>query len=229
MKFTRRLALAVGAATLAAGFAAPNAGAAEPPPERPLARLACQARVIDAAPVATCEWSLRPDGIAAVELWRGTGADGAVDKVKVYTGTDLTVHRYADTTVEKGKRYGYVLVVTRADGSTARSNLNLVTFVPPRNVESLRLTCRRTAPKLIRCEWKAPTSTTAASLTLYVQVNGGARAGLVTVSPVAAGSFDYTVTDGTKSLRLALVSFDAAGEVDGRSQVLAFLVARPRR
>ncbi|MEQ1701832.1 MAG: hypothetical protein ABMA25_17115 [Ilumatobacteraceae bacterium] len=229
MKFTRRLALAVGAATLAAGLAAPTVNAAEPPPERPIARLACQGRIVDAAPVATCEWSLRPDGIASVELWRGTGAEGALEKVSVYTSTDLSVRRFADSTVEKGKRYGYVLVVTRTDGSTGHSNLNLVTFVPPRSAEALRLNCRRSAPKLIHCEWQAPTSTTAASLTLYVQVNGGTRTGLVTLSPVAAGSFDYTVVDGTKLLRFAVVSVDAAGELDGRSPVIPFAIARPRR
>lgn len=229
MKITRRLAIVLTAATAAAGFAAPTVSAAEPPPERPVARLACQARIVDAAPVGTCEWSLRPDGVSSVELWRGTGANGELEKVKVYTGTDLTVHRYADATVEKGKRYGYVLVINRADGTTGHSNLNLVTFVPPRTAEALRLNCRRSEPKLIHCEWQAPTSTTATKVTLFVQVNGGTRTELVSLSPVAAGSFDYTVTDGTKLLRLALVSFDAAGEVDGRSQVIPFLVARPRR
>ena len=229
MKITRRLAVAVGVATLAAGLAAPTVNAAEPPPDRPIARLACQGRIVDAAPVATCEWSLRPEGVASVELWRGTGADGELEKVTVYTSTDLTVHRYADSTAEKGKRYGYVLVINRADGTSARSNLNLVTFIPPRNVEALRLNCRRTAPKLIHCEWTAPTSTTAASLTLYVQVDRGTRSGLVTLSPVAAGGFDYPVVDGTKSLRFALVTVDAAGEVDGRSLVIPFLVGRPRR
>lgn len=229
MKITRRLALVVGTATLAAGLAAPTVGAAEPPPERPIARLACQPRVIDAAPVATCEWSLRTEGVSSVELWRGTGADGALERVKVYTGTDLTVHRYADKTVEKGKRYGYVLVVNRADGTAGHSNLNLVTFVPPRNAEALRLVCRRSAPKVIHCEWPAPKSATAASVTLYVQVNGGVRTVLTTLTPSAAGGFDYTVADSTKSLRFALVSFDAAGEVDGRSQIVPFLITRPRR
>lgn len=229
MKITRRLALAVGAATLAAGLAAPTVNAAEPPPDRPIARLACQARVVDAAPVGTCEWSLRAEGVASVELWRGTGADGALEKVKVYTGTDLTVHHYADTSVQKGTRYGYVLVVNRADGTSGRSNLNMVSFVPPRNAEALRLNCQRTAPKVIHCQWQAPASATAASVTLFAQVNGSPRTVLVTLSPAGAGSFDYTIADGTRVLRLALVSFDAAGEVDGRSPVIPFVVARPRR
>lgn len=229
MKITRRLAILVGACALATGLAAPAVSAAEPPPDRPIARLVCRAQLLEAAPVASCEWRVLATGATSVELWRGTGVDGQQERVKVYTGTDLTVQRFTDTTVEKGKRYGYLLLVFGAEGRQARSNPAVVSFRPEREVERLALDCRRTESKTVSCEWRSPASPTAVSVTLFVTVNGGAPTPLVTLSPAAGGSFEYPVVEGTRVLRFALVSLDSDGEVDGRSAVLPFVFVRPRR
>lgn len=232
LTLTRRLAAVVGACTLAAGLATAPVHADDPPaPARLAARLSCQPRVEDGAPAAVCEWRLRADGASAVELWRGTGHDGELNRVKVFGTEDLTVTRYVDTSVQAGQRYAYVLIVLGPEGNErGRSNLSGVSFVPPKEVEHLRLACHRTAvAKVVHCEWGAPASDDAAKITLFVLVDRGGRQALVTLEPAAAGGFDYTAAEGTRLVRFAVVSFDAAGEVDGRSRVVPITFARPRR
>jgi hypothetical protein len=97
-------------------------------------------------------------------------------------------------------------------------------------IEALRMACHRTAEaKVIHCEWRDPKSPDATKVTLFVQVNNRPRHALITLEPAAAGGFDFTVPAGAERLRFALVSFDAAGKVDGRSRVHVFFVGRPAR
>ncbi|MDO8364784.1 MAG: hypothetical protein Q7V88_17975 [Actinomycetota bacterium] len=231
MRIWKRLAVLAGTATLATALAVPTASASEPPPTVPqVARLACQGTMANGVPKAACEWRVRGTGASAVELWRGTGENGELTRVKVFESSDLTVHRFVDETVVAGNRYGYVLVVLGPEGnSRGTSNVARVSFVAPRPIERLRLACRRTTATNVHCEWPLPSSPDAAKVTLYATVDRAARQALTTLEPAAAGGFDMAVPAGAKVLRFALVAFDSANEVTGRSPVLAILVARPRR
>lgn len=231
MRLNQRIAVLASACTLAAGLAAAPVNADNPPnPARPLARLTCQPIVQDDAPAAACEWSMRAEGPATVELWRGEGEAGEIERVKVFTTTDLEVKRHVDTTVEPGNRYRYMLLILGPEGNErGRSNLALASFMPPKEVEHLRLACLRSAPTIVRCQWGEPASETAATLQLFVLVDRGERTVLMTLDPAAGGSFEYTIPAGSRLLRFAVVSYDADGEVDGRSRVVPVTVVRPRR
>lgn len=229
MKLSHRIAVMAGASMLAAGLAVAPVQA-ETPPTRPIARLSCQPIVQDGTPSAACEWSLRVEGAATVELWRGEGSDGEIERVKVFTTTDTTVKRYVDNTVENGNRYRYMLLILGPESNErGRSNMSGASFVPPKVVEHLRLACLRTAPTTVHCEWSKPASDTAATLQLFVLVDRAGRTVLTTLDPADGGGFDYTIPAGSRLLRFAVVSFDADGEVDGRSRVVPVTLARPRR
>ena len=118
MKLSQRIAVLAGACTLAAGLAAAPVNAENPPtPARPLARLNCKPIVQDGAPAAGCEWSLRVEGPATIELWRGEGEAGEIERVKVFTTADLEVKRHVDATVEPGNRYRYMLLILGPEGN----------------------------------------------------------------------------------------------------------------
>ena len=229
MKLTQRIAVLAGVCALATSVAVSPATAAEPPPEvPPVARLTCRALVVDGAPSAVCEWIVPTGAPSGVELWRGTGDSGELAKVKVFSTSDLTIHRFVDNTVETGKRYGYVLIVLGPEGNPrGRSNLAKVSFVKPPRLELLRLVCEKTDPKMVHCAWNAPTSPTATKLTLFVFVNHGGRLALTTVEPAAAGGFDYAVPDEARLLRFVVASFNAVGGLDGRSPEVALAYPAP--
>jgi len=231
MKIRQRIAVLAGACTLAAGLAAAPVNAENPPtPARPAARLNCQPIVQGGAPAAACEWSLKVETPVTVELWRGKGESGDLERVKVLSTTDPSVKRHVDATVETGNRYRYVLLILGPEGNErGRSNLAGASFVPPEQIEHLRLACARTAPTTVRCQWGEPASDTAATLQLFVLVDRGARTVLTTIDPAAGGSFDYPVPAESRLLRFGVVSYDADGAVDGRSRVVPVTLVRPRR
>ncbi len=230
MKRWTRVAAVTAAAALTMGLAAPLAQASDDRTEGlPRgARLSCRAGMVEGTPTAACQWSVGVAEYSGVELWRGTGESGELTRVKVFETSDPTVKTTTDTTIEVGKRYGYVLVVLGPEGNPrAVSNLSVVGVAPP--VERLQMVCRRAAERTIRCEWSAPQHPNASSVTLWATVDRGARRELVTLDPAAAGSFDFEVPNGAAVVRMALVSYNANDQVVGRSPVLLFHVGRPRR
>lgn len=228
MTIWRRLAAATGALALAAGLAAPAAHADTNPTLPPGARLACRAALVQSAPTAACNWVVGVTDYSAVELWRGTGENGDLSRVKVFTTDDHSVQRYVDATVAVGERYGYVLTVLGADGTpVARSNVAFAGLA--QRPEVLVLTCTKSAERTVHCEWPAPTSSNASKLVLYGAVNRGPRTVLTTVEPAAGGSFDVKIPAGAWAMRFALVGFDSAGKIVGRSPVVLLAVGRPHR
>ena len=230
MKRWTRLAAVTAAAALTMGLAAPVASAEEGPasglPRG--ARLSCAGSIVDGAPVAACRWNVGVTDYSGVELWRGTGENGELTRVKVFETADAAVKTARDTTIEVGTRYGYVLVVLGPEGNPrAVSNLSIVGVAPP--AERLQLVCRRAAERTIHCEWNAPQHPGAAKVTLWAIVDRGSRQALTTVEPAGAGSFDFVVPNGATAVRMALVSYNEAGNVVGRSPLLLFQVGRPRR
>ena len=224
-----RLAASLGAAVLTIGLVAPAAQAAEPPPDLPTgARLACRATLVDSAPKANCNWTVGAQEYGAVELWRGTGENGELTRVKVFETADHAVRHFQDTTIEVGKRYGYVLVVLGPEGNPrARSNLSMVGVAPP--AELLSLTCQRAAERTIHCEWSAPTNPNATKITLWAIVNRDGRKVLTSLEPPAGGGFDFALPNGAWGVRIGLTATDATGQLVGRSPVLTFTIGRPRR
>ncbi len=224
-----RLAAATAAAALTLGLAAAGAHAEDAPPALPVAaRLGCRTLVVEGSLQAACQWRVAATGYGTVELWRGTGADGALERVKVFETDDHSVTRYVDADVEFGTRYGYVLIILGPEGNArARSNIAGAGKTPPPEV--LALACARAAERTVHCEWGAPSSASAATLSLWGIANNSPRRELTTQTPAGAGSFDLEVPNGTWTIHLAVVAYDDAGKVVGKSPAVVIRFARPRR
>ena len=224
-----RLAAATAAAALTLGLAAPGTHAEDAPPALPVAaRLGCRSVVVDGHLQAACQWRVAATEFGGVELWRGTGQNGELERVKVFETEDHSVTRYVDSGIDFGTRYGYVLIVLGPDGNArARSNVDGVGKMPPPEV--LSLACARAEERTIHCEWGAPTNSAAATITLWGIANNSPRRALTTQTPAGAGSFDLDVPTGTWTIHLAVVATDADGKVVGKSPAVVIRLARPRR
>ncbi len=90
--------------------------------------------------------------------------------------------------------------------------------------ERLHLACAKTDRNTVRCEWRAPNGSNAVKVVLYGSVNNGGRIVLKTLRPPAAGTYTRTIPRRARQLEFVLVTFNSAGQVVGRSDVVTISV-----